>query len=174
MGGCRKPDYLWGVKAMENDSILAWHFVGATLRDGKPVPRDGEWLIHEGPIEMCRSGLHASLHPFDALQYAPGATLCRVECCDRGIQHRPDKLVCRERRILSRIDATDLLRMFAREQALSVLHLWKNPPVAVVEYLKTGDMTLREAAREAAWGAAREAARKDFSRKVLKAFQLTD
>ena len=25
---------------------LAWHFVGDRLRDGRPVPKDGEWLEH--------------------------------------------------------------------------------------------------------------------------------
>ena len=147
------PDYA--------DSTLAWHFTGARLRDGRPVPPDGEWLRHTGPLLMCRSGLHASLHPFDALQYAPGGTLCYVEC--RGdIKHEADKLICRERRILSRIDATDLLYTFARAQALSVIHRW-NAPEVVVSYLKTGNMELREATRRAVWGtsqyAAREAAR---------------
>src|SRR3990167_5643410 len=107
------------------DSIRSWHFTGTTLRDGRQVPRDGEWLLHSGDIIMCEAGLHASKHPFDALQYAPGAMLCRVEC--RGhILMGSDKLVCRQRRILARIDATDLLYTFAREQALSVLHLWPN------------------------------------------------
>lgn len=41
----------------------AYHFVGETLRDGRPVPADGEWLEHDGKIIMCEAGLHASLHP---------------------------------------------------------------------------------------------------------------
>jgi hypothetical protein len=63
-----------------------------------------------------------------------------------------DKVVGTRRRIVKRIDATDLLRSFARECALSVVHLWDAPPV-VVEYLKTGDPTLREAAAATAWAA---------------------
>jgi hypothetical protein len=59
---------------------LAWHFVGATLRDGRPIPADGEWLEHVGRIEICNTGLHASRRPAHALKYAPGATLCLVEC----------------------------------------------------------------------------------------------
>lgn len=47
--------------------ITAYHFVGATLRDGRAVPPDGEWLVHEGEAVMCESGLHASRDPFDAL-----------------------------------------------------------------------------------------------------------
>ena len=33
---------------MKPKSILAWHFVGAKLRNGDPVPPDGEWLEWKG------------------------------------------------------------------------------------------------------------------------------
>lgn len=135
-------------------TTMAWHFVGDTLRDGRPVPPDGEWLVHEGVVVMCKSGLHASRDPFDALRYAPGPILCRVEC--RGVfREDEDKLVCSERRIVQRADATEALRYFARMQALSVIHLWTaDPPDVVLDYLMTGD----ESARAAAWDAGRAAA----------------
>ena len=38
--------------------IQAWHFTGAALRDGRPIPADGEVLHHDGPLVMCESGLH--------------------------------------------------------------------------------------------------------------------
>ena len=136
--------------------IRAWHFVGETLRDGRPIPPDGEWLTHEGSVVMCESGLHASRHPFDALKYAPGETLCLVEC-DEIVSEDEDKFVCRRRRIVARIDATDMLRYYARKCALSVAHLWDAPPV-VREYLETGDESKRAAARAAAWAAAGAAA----------------
>ena len=129
--------------------MKSYHFVGATLRDGRPVPPDGEWLEHAGPCVMCESGLHASRHPFDALRYAPGSTLCLVECED-VVEEVSDKLVCRRRKIVRRIDATELLRRFARQQAIKVLHLW-NAPQVVRDYLATGDESLRSAARSAAW-----------------------
>jgi hypothetical protein len=88
-------------------TTLAWHFVGATLRDGRPVPPDGEWLIHRGVAVMCQSGLHASIDPFDALQYAPASILCRVEV-DDIVQRDDDKLLCRKRKILWRGDAAPL------------------------------------------------------------------
>ena len=137
--------------------IRAWHFCGATLRDGRPIPPDGEWLTHDGPAVMCESGLHASRHPLDALQYAPGATLCRVECEDI-VTEQADKLVCRRRRIVARIDATDLLWRASREFARSVLHLWDAPQV-VRDFLATGDESLKAAARAAAWDAAWDAAK---------------
>ncbi len=133
--------------------MRAWHFVGATLRDGRSIPADGVKLHHEGEIIPCALGLHASLHPFDALQYAPGATLCLVECEGEIRHHGNDKLVCQDRTILARMDATPLLKEFARMQALSVAHLWKSPDV-VLEYLMTGDDAARDAARDADWAAA--------------------
>ena len=141
------------------DPVLAYHFVGATLRDGRAVPRDGAWLVHDGAVKMCESGLHASRHPFDALQYAPGPILCLVECEDTVAEDN-DKLVCRRRRILRRHDMMEYLRWFARSQALSVMHLWDAPDV-VLEWLMTGDESLRAAAGDAAMAAARADARAD-------------
>ena len=138
--------------------VRAWHFVGDTLRDGRPIPGDGEWLEHKGDIVICESGLHASRDPFDALHYAPGATLCLVEC-DGIVTEHNDKLVCRRRRIVARKDATEGLRYFARMEALKSLEFWPDPPDIVVHFLMTGDESARAAARAAAWDAARAAAR---------------
>ena len=140
--------------------IRAYHFVGPTLRDGSPVPANGVWLEHAGPVVMCDSGLHASRDPFDALQYAPGGTLCLVDV-DGDVTEQDDKLVGRRRRIVARIDADALLRAFARLCAIAVLHPWDAPDV-VIQYLQTGDEKLRAAAwaaaRAAAWTAAQDAA----------------
>ena len=133
-------------------SVIAYHFVCATLRDGTPIPPDGEWLEYPGKCIMCKSGLHASIHPMDALTYAPGATLCLVEC-DDVVGEQADKLVCSRRKIIARFDATDTLWALARWSALQVIHLWDAPQV-VRDYLTTGD----ESSRAAAWDAARDAA----------------
>ena len=136
--------------------IEAWHFVGSTLRDGRPIPPDGKWLVHTGKVEICATGLHASRRPWHALQYAPGPVLCRVEC--DGIEaEQDDKLVCRRRRIVQRADITETLRYFARMQALSVIHLYDNPPDVVLDYLMTGDESIRDAAWDAAGAAAWDA-----------------
>jgi hypothetical protein len=138
---------------------LAFHFVGETLRDGRPIPADGEWLVHDGPVKICESGLHFSYEPFDALQYAPGNTLCLVEVADI-VATEEDKGVCRRRKIVARFDAEPILRYFARIQALSVVHLWTEcPPDVVLDFLMTGDESLRAAAVDAAWAAAWDAAR---------------
>ena len=136
--------------------IRAYHFVGKTLRDGTPVPHDGKWLVYDKPIVICESGLHASKHPMDALQYAPGETLCLVECEGIVTEHK-DKFVCSRRKIIARFDATDLLWEIARWSALQVIQVWDAPQV-VRDYLTTGDESLRAAAWDAARAAARDAA----------------
>jgi hypothetical protein len=132
---------------MASKSVLAWHFVNGSLRDGRSVPADGVELIHTGQVEMCRSGLHASVRLIDALEFAPGSTICRVRMGD-VVQQDADKLVARSRTILWRVDGEPVLREFARDCALDVLHLWATPAIpnidVVVEYLLTGDELLRE------------------------------
>ena len=139
-------------------TLLAYHFTSDTLRDGSPIPRRGVWLKHKGPVVPCQRGLHASVHPFDALRYAPGARLHLVEVRGDIQKHEKDKVVARERKILKSINAEKLLREFARWNASQVLHLWPNPPDVVVEFLKNGDEALRGAAESAAWSAAESAA----------------
>jgi len=129
-----------------------YHFTSDTLRDGRPVPPIGETLVHEGEIVWCRSGLYFSPTPYRALKYAPGPILHRV-WCEEIEQQKDDKAVCRKRTIVASIDATDLLREFARKCALDVIHMWDAPQV-VVEYLNTGNDSLRREARSvavAAW-----------------------
>lgn len=138
------------------NKTIGYHFVNKTLRDGSPVPEIGVWLEYKGVIELCATGYHGSLHPFDALQYAPGNTLCLVEF-DGEIIYGDDKLVAQKRKIIARFDAEELLFKFARDCALSVIDLWDAPDV-VRGFLETGDESLRAAA-EAAAGAARDAAR---------------
>ena len=144
-------------------SVMAWHFTGSTLRDGRPIPAIGEWLIHEGSVAMCACGLHASRKALDALSYAPGSIAHRVECEDI-VDEDATKLVCRRRRIVGTVgpDAAErIMRRFARQCALSVIDKWAAPEI-VRRYLVSGDESIRAAARDAAGesagGAAREAA----------------
>ena len=146
-----------------SEIVLAWHFLPADLRlgngDGREV-RVGETLRHEGPLVLCKSGMHASERIIDALVYASGPVICRVRCGGE-ILRDSDKLVCRERTVEWMLtDTDDLLCGFARWCARSVLHMWKAPEI-VRRYLEAGDESLRDAAgaaaEDAAW-AARDAA----------------
>ncbi len=116
--------------------IRAYHFTGPKLRDSRELPPDGEWLIEPLPLEMCQKGLHYSEHPFDALIYAPGFTLCLVDV-DGKILTQSDKGCAEKRRIVARIDAKELCLKFARDVASDVLHLWDAPQV-VKDFLATG------------------------------------
>jgi len=148
--------------------MIGYHFTGERLWDGRPIPLIGEWLVHDGPVVPCKCGLHASEHPADALEYAPGPLLHRVELEGDLLPHGSPvgKWVGRRRRILATIDATGLLREYARWCALQVIDRW-NAPSVVRQYLETGDESLRAAAQAtvqasawaSAWSAAWDAAR---------------
>jgi hypothetical protein len=62
--------------------MKAWHFTKLDKRlgyeDGRLVEA-GKILSVRGPLTLCRRGLHASATIFDALKYAPGPYLWRVE-----------------------------------------------------------------------------------------------
>lgn len=135
------------------NTVYGWHFLyeGHKLRDGTTAPKNGEWLKVKNPV-ICKRGLHGSLTPYDALQYAPGPILCLCEFSKPADQH-DDKFVSSRRRIIARMDATEMLRYYARMQALSVIHCWDAPDV-VLDYLMTGDKYIRSAA----WSATRAAA----------------
>lgn len=97
------------------EHILAWHFLpdDRKLRYAPYTPVEpGQVLRVEGPLELCRRGLHASIRPLDALRYAPGGIVCRVEM-GGGILHGDDKLCASERKTLWVADATNALHKFA-------------------------------------------------------------
>jgi hypothetical protein len=163
--------------------VYGWHFLheGHVLRDGSKAPSDGKWLEVKGSPVLCSHGLHGSIQPFNALLHAPGSILT---LCEFGgeIAYDTDKLVAQRRKILARMDATEMLRYFSRTQAMSVAHLWE-PPDVVAEFLITGDESIRDAARAAAWDAARAAAwdaaraaawaaaRREFNHLVCECFE---
>lgn len=139
--------------------MLAWHFVDEILKDGRPVPADGERLTHDGPVSLCEGGLHASERVLDALKFAPGNVICRVECDAVG-ERQADKFVCGARTILWRLDGEEVLRAFARRVALDVGGFWDMPD-DVRRFLESGNDNLRVAARGAARQASRDAVLSD-------------
>src|SRR6201982_3742248 len=136
---------------------IFYHFTSDTLRDGSPIPAQGEWFHYEGEPIICKQGLHASRRVKDALEYATGCLLHRVEL--EGIAaEQDDKVVAQSRKIVATIDATEVLRHYARLCALDVIHLWEATDV-MRRHLETGDESLRAAAEvrtaaAEAWAAA--------------------
>ena len=147
---------------LEMDRILAWHFLPSdgNLRYGawrNPVVRPGVVFVHRGPIELCKRGLHASVRARDALSYAPGPIVCRVECWDR-VQYADDKLVCGKRKVLWMADATRTLHLFALWCAEQALALVPSPDPRSVDALRVKRLWLDGKATDADLAAALDAA----------------
>jgi hypothetical protein len=131
--------------------MIAYWFFGTSLRDGRAVPADGEWLEHVGTVKPCVSGLHASPSLYDALRYGVGSNVALVELGGTIVPHGDpiDKYAASRRRIIQRRDGIPFLDDFARWCALQVVDLIVAPEkdIAVIRrWLETGDETLREAA----------------------------
>ena len=157
--------------------MRAWHF----LREDKKLGYNDNRLVRVGhtfkcdpdKIEMCSYGFHASRNILDALAYSPGPIICRVELGGKIIRG-DDKCVASERTATSIVDATDILHEFAcwcAERAMSRLRNPDPRSIAAINAKRKwmrGEITDAElaAARDAAWGAARDAARRSQSRKL--------
>jgi len=63
-------------------------------------------------LVMCNVGLHASLRAIDALKYAPGPIVCRVELRGERIDDE-EKSCASERKVIAIADATMTLHEFA-------------------------------------------------------------
>ena len=62
-------------------SIIGWHFAADRLRDGRPLPRKGDTLKHDGAVVLCQSGLHASVRAIDALLTLDSIDPARIAVC---------------------------------------------------------------------------------------------
>jgi len=160
--------------------VTGWWF-GATDKrllndDGRPIVL-GETHTVEGKISPCQHGLHLSKRLIDALRYAPGPVVFKVRGSGDIVPHgNPiDKYACSKRTYLAGgVDVSHTLRHFARQCALDVIHMW-NAPDIMVRYLKTGDETIRAAARadarDAAWAAAKKKQNTRITRMVNEAIK---
>lgn len=142
--------------------MKAWHFCDnrRSLRfgDNRPIVV-GETLTVAGPVFPGRSGLHGSIRAIDAVRYAPGGIVCRVELAGK-LMIDMNMVAAPERTVLWMADATVALREFATREALSVSYLWECPQV--VRLFLEGDESLRDdanveidSARKGAMGSAR-------------------
>ena len=102
--------------------MLAWHYVknDYCTNNGNVKVYPGLVLTHDGPMLMCRSGLHASIRALDALKYARGSIVCRVRC-SRDIVMGTDKIMCRRRVVSWTLDAANTLHEFACHLAQKAL-----------------------------------------------------
>ena len=102
------------------DKILAWHFLpdDSKTRYSREAVQVGTTL-HVEKIAICNSGLHASIHPLDALKYAPGFLLCRVELSGEKEQQE-DKLCAQTRTVLAMQSSRRLVLEFTADVVAKV------------------------------------------------------
>jgi hypothetical protein len=154
--------------------MLGWHFLAQdrklAYRDGRTVEAGQTYTVpNDKLLLLCQYGLHACKKVLDALQYAKGPIVCRVELIGK-IEHDTDKSVAYKRRVLAMLDATNILHEFACLCAEDALKLVKNPDPRSIAAIKAkrdwvaGKITdkelvaARDAAKDAAWDAAWAAA----------------
>jgi hypothetical protein len=149
--------------------MLAWHFLSEDKRlgygDGRLV-EVGVPLECEGDPILCDNGMHGSVRLLDALRYAAGPIVCRVEI-EGDVIEGEDKLCGRRRTVLWMLDATKILHEFACSCAEDALALVAQPDersVAAIEAKRkwiNGEITDEEfdSTRAAAWDAALAASR---------------
>ena len=110
------------------DAIRGWHFLHANKRlavyefstahyDTGPFVRKGDiFYVDDAPCP-CNTGLHASMQLSDAINYAPGSVLCRVDSWG-DVQTEADKLASHYRRVRWMVQ---LSAEFLREMCLAVI-----------------------------------------------------
>ena len=109
--------------------MKAWYFTdkSKTLKygDGRKVEVGATHEIKGRPI-LCKKGLHGSIKIIDALRYAPGTVVWRVELSGQ-MDNGEDKIAAQKRTYISGgIDIAPILYKFARMCALDVIDRW-NP-----------------------------------------------
>jgi hypothetical protein len=136
----------------------------------------GKTYTVEGPLVMYEHGLHWSRRIIDALQYAPGNTICLVEAWG-DVQEQDDKGVSTHRGVLAKMNGKKLLRLFAAdcaEEALTLCKVTDKRSWAAVEVARkyaNGKATkeVLDAAGAAARAAARDAQNVRLTATALKA-----
>jgi hypothetical protein len=158
-------------------TIRAWKFLRDDCRSGQGA--EGPWSVNErrdhmGALVLCESGYHSSPTIYDALAFAPGATLAMVEIpVPTGDCQQSDKQATRWLRVLAVRPVERELRLWGCDCAERALNLVEdlgipvNPrsrqSLTVARRYADGQATREElaaaraaadAARAAAWAAA--------------------
>lgn len=143
-----------------------WHFVSDDrclgYGDGRFVESGKTYSVldESRPVKLCSYGMHASKRVIDALKYAPGVWLCKVTL-DGDIQHDSDKSVAQSRTVLRMANVEELLREFARTEALRVFSKYFSKDDEKVKIVFLWLEEGKEDHRSAAWSSARSAAWSD-------------
>ena len=145
--------------------MLAWHFLSDDKRlgygDGRLV-EVGVPLECKGDPVLCDNGMHGSVRLIDALRYASGPIVGRVEI-EGDVIEGDDKLCGRRRTVLWMLDATRILHEFSCMCTEDALALVEQPDERSVEVIaakrKWLDGKITDEELDAASAAASDAAR---------------
>jgi hypothetical protein len=103
--------------------MKAWHFLredGCLRYQPYTKIEVGQTLKYDGNPIPCLKGYHASVRAIDALKYAMGPIVCRVELSGVIVKER-DKAAASERTVLAMADASTVLHEFACDVAEATL-----------------------------------------------------
>ena len=151
--------------------MKAYHFLKADMTAGmgnEPAWKVGEERTVTRVIKLCERGYHHSPSWYDALGYAPGPMACIVEVSD-PVESDDTKGVSRTRKLVAARNVEHTIRLWVcdcAERALlrereagrePDLRSWR--AIEVARRFANGAATAEEldAARAAAWDAARDA-----------------
>src|SRR3990167_1478978 len=151
--------------------LTGWHFLPGDkrLRYGtKEIVRIGKTIEVEGPLALCKNGLHASRRAIDALIYAPHTSrlyICRVVLSGKIVEGE-DKAVATRRKVIAMADCTETLHEFACLVAEDALRKYGNGDSRSQEAINVKRKWLKGAATNtqlevaswAAWAAAEDRA----------------
>ena len=152
---------------MNRNTEMGWHWLhnDRTLRYGNDPRVLGTYDLRHvpGTPELRHSGLHWSERVNDALNYAQGSIICRVECWGETV-HGDDKAASEYRQIRWWVDAERVLWAWlcdTAEEALRVAQVTDERSLSAIslrrEWLDGRVVSDQEWA--AAWAAAGDAAR---------------
>jgi len=156
------------IKAMK-----AWHFIRNDRRLGygdNRIVKTGRTHSVSGDICPCRNGMHGSKRIIDALGYARGNIICRVDITGDIIED-DDKMAGRNRRVIWMRDVTNILHEFACRCAEDALKLVPKPDPRSIAAIKAkrdwldgkiGGEELIAAERAASWVARMSALKADM------------
>jgi hypothetical protein len=150
-----------------NDKVISWLWLpdnGCLSYPPYTKVEVGQTLTAEGPLEIYKNGIHASLRALEALQYAEGAIVCQVELSGEILESH--NLLCAQHcKVLTMADATTVLHEFgclcAEQALLREREAGREPDPRSWAAIEVKRKWLRGEATdkklEAAWDAARNA-----------------
>ena len=118
-------------------SILAWHWLPQDRRLAygiRTLVEEGMVLEVGEPLELCNHGLHASKNILDAMRYAKGPIICRVELSGKFVFDQ-SKFCATRRKCLWMMDAKEVLRDYIVDRLNGLMPVVKDVIISRIRNL---------------------------------------